>query len=86
MWLIVETCELFETYFFVCIQLFFSNAIGPLVALYLIYHDGSVKGTSETPLSILIYGGIGISAGLWLWGRRVIETVGSDLTKITPST
>lgn len=63
-----------------------SNAIGPLIALWMIYNDGHVLQTSETPLSLLIFGGIGISAGLWLWGRRVIETVGNNLTKITPST
>ncbi|CRK98087.1 CLUMA_CG011455, isoform A [Clunio marinus] len=63
-----------------------SNAIGPLIALWMIYADGSVLQKSETPLSILLFGGVGISAGLWLWGRRVIETVGTDLTKITPST
>lgn len=64
----------------------FSNAIGPLIALWMIYNDGSVLQKSETPLSILLFGGVGISVGLWLWGRRVIETVGTDLTKITPST
>jgi sodium-dependent phosphate transporter len=63
-----------------------SNAIGPLIALWMIYNDGSVLQKSETPLSILLFGGAGISVGLWLWGRRVIETVGTDLTKITPST
>lgn len=63
-----------------------SNAIGPLIALWMIYNDGSVLQKSETPLSILLFGGVGISVGLWLWGRRVIETVGTDLTKITPST
>ncbi|XP_050068959.1 sodium-dependent phosphate transporter 1-A [Anopheles maculipalpis] len=63
-----------------------SNAIGPLIALFMIYREGSVLQQSETPLSILLYGGLGISVGLWLWGRRVIETIGNDLTKITPST
>lgn len=63
-----------------------SNAIGPLIALWLIYCEGSVQQQSETPLYILLYGGIGISAGLWLWGRRVIQTIGEDLTKITPAT
>lgn len=60
-----------------------SNAIGPLIAMWLIYHDGSVKQASETPIYILLYGGLGITTGLWLWGRRVIQTVGEDLTKIT---
>jgi sodium-dependent phosphate transporter len=63
-----------------------SNAIGPLIALWMIYVDGSVSQKSETPLSILLFGGVGISVGLWLLGRRVIETVGHDLTKITPAT
>lgn len=65
---------------------FSSNAIGPLIALWLIYTEGSVQQKSETPLYILLYGGCGISLGLWVWGRRVIETIGEDLTKITPST
>lgn len=63
-----------------------SNAIGPLIALFMIYQEGSVLQKSETPLAILFFGGVGISVGLWLWGRRVIETIGNDLTKITPST
>lgn len=63
-----------------------SNAIGPLIALWLIYTEGSVQQRSETPLYILLYGGAGISIGLWIWGRRVIQTIGEDLTTITPST
>uniref|UniRef100_A0A1I8Q5C3 Phosphate transporter n=1 Tax=Stomoxys calcitrans TaxID=35570 RepID=A0A1I8Q5C3_STOCA len=63
-----------------------SNAIGPLIALYMIYREGSVMQKAESPIYILIYGGIGISIGLWLWGRRVIETIGNDLTRITSST
>lgn len=64
----------------------FSNAIGPLIAIWMIFKEGTVLQKSETPIWILVFGGLGISVGLWLWGRRVIETVGNDLTKITPST
>lgn len=28
---------------------------------------------------------MGISIGLWVMGRKVIKTIGEDLTKITPS-
>uniref|UniRef100_A0A674N0X5 Phosphate transporter n=1 Tax=Takifugu rubripes TaxID=31033 RepID=A0A674N0X5_TAKRU len=40
---------------------------------------------AATPVWLLFYGGIGICAGLWVWGRRVIQTMGKDLTPITPS-
>uniref|UniRef100_A0A8C5LRH3 Phosphate transporter n=1 Tax=Leptobrachium leishanense TaxID=445787 RepID=A0A8C5LRH3_9ANUR len=62
-----------------------SNAIGPLVALWLIYQQGGVMQEASTPVWILLYGGVGICAGLWVWGRRVIQTMGKDLTPITPS-
>ncbi|NWX21687.1 S20A1 protein, partial [Aegotheles bennettii] len=62
-----------------------SNAIGPLVALYLVYQTGDVATTMVTPIWLLLYGGAGICIGLWVWGRRVIQTMGKDLTPITPS-
>ena len=62
-----------------------SNAIGPLIGLYMIYQDGQIKDKSSTPEWILFYGGVGISVGLWILGRRVIKTIGEDLTKITAS-
>lgn len=62
-----------------------SNAIGPLVALWLLYESGSVASSAPTPIWLLLYGGVGICAGLWVWGRRVIQTMGKDLTPITPS-
>ena len=63
-----------------------SNGIGPLVALWVIFTTGTVKQDEETPLWILFYGGVGISVGLCLLGKRVIETIGQDLTTLTPST
>ncbi|CAH2274930.1 sodium-dependent phosphate transporter 1 [Pelobates cultripes] len=62
-----------------------SNAIGPLVALYLVYMSGDVTTKASTPIWLLLYGGVGICIGLWVWGRRVIQTMGKDLTPITPS-
>uniref|UniRef100_A0A8C6M9Z8 Phosphate transporter n=1 Tax=Nothobranchius furzeri TaxID=105023 RepID=A0A8C6M9Z8_NOTFU len=62
-----------------------SNAIGPLVALWLVYSTGSVTSNMPTPIWLLLYGGVGICIGLWVWGRRVIQTMGKDLTPITPS-
>uniref|UniRef100_A0A7N8YIR2 Phosphate transporter n=1 Tax=Mastacembelus armatus TaxID=205130 RepID=A0A7N8YIR2_9TELE len=62
-----------------------SNAIGPLVALWLVYESSSVTSNAPTPIWLLLYGGVGICVGLWVWGRRVIQTMGRDLTPITPS-
>nr|XP_023692452.1 sodium-dependent phosphate transporter 1-B-like [Paramormyrops kingsleyae]XP_023692453.1 sodium-dependent phosphate transporter 1-B-like [Paramormyrops kingsleyae] len=62
-----------------------SNAIGPLVALWLVFFTGNVASNAPTPIWLLLFGGVGICAGLWVWGRRVIQTMGKDLTPITPS-
>lgn len=62
-----------------------SNAIGPLIALYIIYQSDSAHQEEPTPLWLLLYGGVGICVGLWVWGRRVIKTMGEDLTSLTPS-
>ncbi|KAF0297198.1 Sodium-dependent phosphate transporter 1-A [Amphibalanus amphitrite] len=63
-----------------------SNAVGPLVAVWLIYTEGSVAQESETPIYVLAYGGLGITVGLWALGRRVMRTIGEDLTRLTPAT
>lgn len=77
-------CELFIQRIYRCFHIT-SNAIGPLVALWLLYESGSVVSNSPTPIWLLLYGGVGICAGLWVWGRRVMQTMGKDLTPITPS-
>nr|XP_054756342.1 LOW QUALITY PROTEIN: sodium-dependent phosphate transporter 1-A-like [Lytechinus pictus] len=62
-----------------------SNAVGPLIAIWLIYRTGDIAQEEPTPLWVLFYGALGISLGLWCLGRRVIQTVGEDITALTPS-
>eukprot|EP00794_Sanderia_malayensis_P011842 gene11842-13072_t len=62
-----------------------SNAIGPVISIWIIYRTGLVVGKASTPIWILLYGGVGIVIGLFLWGRRVIETIGENLTPVTPT-
>lgn len=62
-----------------------SNAIGPLISIWMIYRTGLIVSQVQTPVWILFYGGAGIIVGLWVWGRRVIRTMGEDLSPITPS-
>ncbi|GFR32381.1 sodium-dependent phosphate transporter 1 [Trichonephila clavata] len=62
-----------------------SNAIGPVIAIWSIYQDGNVAQNEESPFWIMLFGGLGISVGLWVWGQKVIRTIGENLTQITPS-
>lgn len=46
-----------------------SNAIGPLIGVYLIYSECKIESKTDTPVWILLYGGLGISIGLWVLGK-----------------
>lgn len=63
----------------------FSNAIGPLISLWVIFSSGVIQNKVLIPFWTLVYGSLGICIGLFVWGCRVIKTVGEDLTPITPS-
>jgi PiT family inorganic phosphate transporter len=62
-----------------------ANAVGPMAAVYAILGSGSVQQKIHVPLWILLVGGAGIVVGLGTYGYRVIETVGSKITEVTPS-
>jgi PiT family inorganic phosphate transporter len=62
-----------------------ANAIGPVAAVVSIAQDGVVGDTAGLPLWVLMLGGVGIVVGLGTYGRRVITTVGSHITLLTPS-
>ena len=61
------------------------NAIGCVVMIWLVWDTPQQFAEKDAPYWILAYGGVGISLGLVLFGRRVIETMGTKLTKVTPS-
>jgi PiT family inorganic phosphate transporter len=63
-----------------------ANAIGPLAAVVSIVESGGQIGAkSALAWWILPLGGIGIVAGLALFGHRVIKTIGNGITHLTPS-
>lgn len=62
-----------------------ANAIGPLAAVASIVESGELSQESALPIWILFVGGVGIVLGLAMYGRKVIETVGTKITELTPS-
>ena len=66
-----------------------ANAVGPFFTIYLIYTSDS-KITKNVDMGydaywILSLGGLGISIGLLLYGKRIINAMGTKLCKITAS-
>ena len=61
-----------------------ANAIGPLAAIFSVVKTKSVALQVEVPLWMLFMGGIAVGGGLYAFGTRVMETIGRDITEITP--
>lgn len=62
-----------------------ANAIGPVAAVVSIIQSGQVGSEARLSTWILLLGGGGIVLGLITYGQRVIATVGSGITDLTPS-
>lgn len=63
-----------------------ANAIGPLAAIVGVVHSGGqIMANIEVPIWILLLGGLGIIIGLSTYGYKIIATVGSTITQLTPS-
>ncbi|WP_027966457.1 inorganic phosphate transporter [Halomonas halocynthiae] len=63
-----------------------ANAVGPLAAVIsVVYDHGNINGAATVPWWVLVLGGGGIVVGLVTYGRRVIATVGTGITELTPS-
>jgi PiT family inorganic phosphate transporter len=63
-----------------------ANGIGPMAAVVsIIRHGGEVAQKANLPLWILVLGGVGIVVGLATMGYRVMQTIGTRITELTPS-
>jgi PiT family inorganic phosphate transporter len=63
-----------------------ANAIGPLAAVVsIVQNEGAINAKAALEWWILPLGGFGIVAGLALFGHRVIKTIGTKITHLTPS-
>lgn len=63
-----------------------ANAVGPLAAVIsVVRSDGVIDSAALVPWWVLILGGGGIVFGLVTYGHKVIATVGTGITELTPS-
>jgi len=62
-----------------------ANCIGPLVTVWYIYQTPIGYNSDVRMYGILLWGGMGIALGLVFYGRKVIETMGSKISQMTPS-
>ncbi len=63
-----------------------SNAIGPMAAVWQILGGGGeILEKTSIPVWILLLGSLGIAIGVMTWGWRVMETIGTKITEITPT-
>jgi phosphate/sulfate permease len=63
-----------------------ANAIGPLSAVYYIWHTGRLPTSkTEVPLWVLAVGGAAIDIGLLTYGYNIMKSLGNHITFHSPS-
>ncbi|MCB1858439.1 MAG: inorganic phosphate transporter [Gammaproteobacteria bacterium] len=63
-----------------------ANGIGPLAAVVSIVESGGQVGQKASlPIWILVLGGAGIVIGLATMGYKVMQTIGTKITELTPT-
>ena len=63
-----------------------ANGVGPIAAVVgIVNSGGEVLQASGLPLWILILGGVGIIVGLATYGYKVMRTIGTKITELTPT-
>ncbi len=61
-----------------------SNAIGPLAGVLSAVTTGEITGAVATPMWVFLVGGVGIGAGISLFGPKLMKVVGEKITKLDP--
>ncbi|MFZ0448985.1 MAG: inorganic phosphate transporter [Desulfatiglandaceae bacterium] len=61
-----------------------ANAVGPLAAIFSVVTTKAVALKVEVPIWMLLGGGIAVGGGLLAFGTRVMETIGKNITELTP--
>lgn len=59
-----------------------ANAVGPLAAIVHAVSDGASGDRVQIPYWVMIVGAVGLSVGLMLFGPKLINIVGSEITRL----
>lgn len=59
-----------------------ANAVGPLAAIVHAVSDGAAGDRVQIPYWVMIVGAMGLSVGLMLFGPKLINIVGSEITRL----
>jgi PiT family inorganic phosphate transporter len=59
-----------------------ANAIGPLAAIVHVAGDSSIAAKVPIPPWVMLVGALGLSAGLALFGGKLVKRVGKEITEI----
>ncbi|UVI36488.1 inorganic phosphate transporter [Brevibacterium spongiae] len=62
-----------------------ANAVGPFAAVLDVLRTDSINAEATVPFAAMLTCGIALIVGLWFIGRKVIATVGTNLTEIHPA-
>jgi len=63
-----------------------ANAMGPLAAIVnIVKNPSAITGTYAIPAWVMPFGAVGIVVGLAMYGHKIIATIGSEITQLTPS-
>ncbi|MCR6576447.1 inorganic phosphate transporter [Campylobacter insulaenigrae] len=63
-----------------------ANALGPFAAILDVLKNNTINPSSPVPFAVMFMFGIALVIGLWFLGKEVIQTVGSKLAEIKPTT
>jgi PiT family inorganic phosphate transporter len=59
-----------------------ANAVGPLAAIVHAVQEGGGSDRVTIPVWVMLIGGVGLSVGLLLFGPKLINLVGSEITRL----
>jgi len=61
-----------------------ANSVGPYAAV-IAAHEGDVSKKADVPFWVFVVAGVGIIAGLAMYSKNVMTTIGKDVTQMQPS-